>query len=225
MPTGNVPSQLDQVYCNDEELLVAASGDFWNLCPSWQKVAFGTDGYFNADDQWTLNSTAIDFAAQGVQPNYVVMLSQGSGIGDFLAVDSVTGNSIVLRRPYMNLYAGQPYAPAVGLSGVKFEIRTLSPQIEEASYELNRRFTIDPVIFYRSPERIYDLRDLRMATVWTVLYNRYNQENRTNDGDFEKKTRHAGRQLATVMERVQVRWGPMGASTEPTTLFNMKIST
>jgi hypothetical protein len=83
-----------------------------------------------------------------------------------------------------------PPAPTAGLTGVTFAINTLDPQIGEASYDLKQRFAIDdnPLLGeYRSSSWIYDLQVLRVATVYSVLLERYTQETRTERGDFEKK--------------------------------------
>ena len=41
---------------------------------------------------------------------------------------------------------GQPPAPPAGLTGVEFAVRTLGPQIQLASYDLDRRFGIDDAV-------------------------------------------------------------------------------
>ena len=120
-----------------------------------------------------------------------------------------------------------PPAPTAGLTGVTFAINTLDPQIEEASYDLKQRFAIDdnPLVGeYRSSSWIYDLQVLRVATVYSVLLERYTQETRTERGDFEKKVVRFRQKLDDALDRVQVRWGPFGNSAEPSTLFSCKLS-
>jgi hypothetical protein len=227
----NVPSQTTPVYCSDEDILVHGGGDFALICPAWQQMAAGNDGVFVPGAPWVLTSASVDFQANGVNPNQVVWLtapkSQYPGGGVFLAVDNASGNSITLRRPYKNLNIGQPPAPATGLTGVAFAINTLDPQIAEASYDLKNRFAIDdnPLVGeYRSSSWIYDLQVLRVATVYSVLLERYTQETRTEGGDFEKKVIRFRQKLDDVLTRVQVRWGPFGNSAEPSTLFSCKLS-
>jgi hypothetical protein len=70
-----LPEQTSPVYATDEDIAVRAGGDFIMLCPSWQQMAYGTDGYFAPGLQWVLNSTAIDFATNNVAANQVVWLS------------------------------------------------------------------------------------------------------------------------------------------------------
>jgi hypothetical protein len=224
----NLPAQTYPVYCSDEDIAVRAGGDWFLLAPSWQQMAAGADGYFSNDSPWILNSTAVNFQANSVAPNQVVQLSAPKanfpGGGVLLAIDSVSGTSITLRRLHKDLSVGQPPAPAAGLTGVTFTINTLDPQIEEASFDIKRRFGIDENIGFRTSSWVYDLRDLRIATVLTVLHDRYAQEARSDKGDWARKIGLINSELQTVLDRVQVRWGPLGNSAEPSTLFSCKIS-
>jgi hypothetical protein len=229
--SASLPEQTTPVYCTDEDILVHAGGDFAILCPPWQQMAVGTDGTFAPGSPWVLSSATVDFAANGVSPNQVVWLTapkaQFPGGGQFLAIDSVTGNSITLRRPHKDLFVGQPPAPIAGLTTVTFTISTLDPQSEDASFDLKRRFAIDDTVggdLSRSSSWVYDLRDLRMATVLSVLHDRYTMETRTDKGDFAIKIKRIRQQLDDVLGRVQIRWGPFGNSAEPSTLFSCKLS-
>jgi hypothetical protein len=227
----NLPSQTSPTYCSDEDLLVHAGGDFGVLCPAWQQMAQGSDGVFLAGYPWVLRSASVNFQANSVAPNQVVWLTtpkvQYPGGGHFLAIDSVSGNTITLRRPYKDINVGMPPAPADGLSAVTFAINTLDPQIAEASYDIKQRFAIDDNPgqgIQRSSTWIYDLQVLRVATVYTVLLERYTQETRTERGDFEKKVVRFRQKLDDAMARVQIRFGPFGNSAEPATLFGCKLS-
>jgi hypothetical protein len=224
----NIPSQTSPVYCTDEDIAVRAGGDFVTLCPTWQQMAAGNDGVFASGLPWVLTSASVNFTANAVQPNQVVQLtgpkSNYPGGGQLLAVDSVSGNSLTLRRLHKDLNVGQPPAPGGGLLGVTFAINTLDPQIEEATFDLKRRFGIDENTAYRASTWIYDERDLRIATVLTVLYDRYTAETRTDRGDFARKIALIRSQLDQVLDRVQVRWGPQGNSAEPATVFSCKLS-
>jgi hypothetical protein len=224
----NIPSLTTPSYCEDEDIAVRAGGDYIELCPQWQQMAAGTDGYFTAGSPWVLNSTLTNFAANGVQPNQVVYLSgpksQYPGGGVLLAIDSVSGTSITLRRLYKDLNVGQPPAPAAGLTNVEFAVNTLDPQSASSSFDIKRRYGIDETIVNRTSSWIFDLMDLRMATVLTVLAERYLQETRNDRGDFPKKAMAIKIELQSVLDRVQVRWGPFGNSAEPSTLFSCKLS-
>ena len=209
----NLPEQTAPVYATDEDIAVRAGGDFITLCPGWQQMAYGTDGFFSSGNPWVLNSTQTNFAANNVAPNQVVWLSQPKtqypGGGALLAIDSVSGTSITLRRLHKDLLVGQPPAPAAGLTNVTFTINTLDPQTEEAVFEIKRRFGIDENIVDRaSSSWIYDLRDLRMATVLTVLLARYTQETRGDKGDFRARNwADQGR----ARQRPRPRAGALGA--------------
>ena len=63
------------VYATDEDVVLRASAEFAVLTPKDQCVAAAPDGFFGADP-WTLASTSIDFAANGVAPGQVVRLTQ-----------------------------------------------------------------------------------------------------------------------------------------------------
>ena len=177
----SLPESTTPVYATDEDIAVRAGGDFVTLCPAWQAMAHGVDGYFNPASPWTLYSTATNFGANQVQPNQVVWLTAPktnfSGGGVLAAIDSVStdGTNLTLRRLHKDLNVGQPFAPAAGLQNVTFTINTLDPQTEEASFDIKRRFAIDENIIDRTSAWIYDLHDLRMATVLQVLLARYTE--------------------------------------------------
>ena len=224
----NLPSQTTPVYATDEDIAVRAAGDFVTLCPQWQQMAYGADGVFTGGSPWVLSSASVNFGSNGVQPNQVVQLTapktQYPGGGQLLAIDSVSGSSITLRRLHKDVGVGQPPAPAAGLTSVAFVVNTLDPQTEDASFDLKRRFGIDELIVERTSSWIYDLRDLRMATVLQVLSDRYIAEARGDRGDFARKINIIRSQLHDVLDRIQVRWGPYGNSSEPSTLFGCKLS-
>ena len=222
------PLHLATVYATDENIAIRASGDFTMLCPDWQKLAFGTDGTFAAGAPWVLTSATVDFAAAGVTAQHVVLLRKPStvfkGSGELLAVDSATDSGVVLRRLGSNLNLGQPPAPAEGLTGVEFLIASLDPQIDEASFDLNRRFSIDPNVAGRSPADVYDLRDLRQACVLTVLAQRYAAETRTDHGDFALKLTQVRQELSEVLARLTLRWGGSGTDRQSTNWFSTRLA-
>ena len=221
-----VPEQSPPAYCVDEDILVRCTGDYATLCPAWQVMASGSDGSFSSGTPWVLSSATVNFANNGVNPGMVVQLTKQSvfpGIGRFCAIDSISTNTVTLRLPHKDLNVGQP--PGVGgVTGVNFVIATMDQQIEEASFELKRRYGIDESIPYRASSWVFDERDLRMATVLTVLKDRYISESRTRQGDFEEKIRRIEQELVKVLDRVQIRWGPFGNSAEPSTLFSCQIA-
>jgi hypothetical protein len=225
----NLPSQTTPVFATDEDILVKASGDFVTLAPAWQCMGKGLDGVFANGAPWVLTSASVNFQTNGVRPNQVVALtapkSQYPGGGDLLAIDSVSGSSITLRQPHKDLNVGQPPAPSAGLTAVAFSILTYDPQIEEATFDIKRRFSIDENIPFRTSSWVYDLRDLRLLTVLTVLYDRYTAELRSDRGDWQRKMGHIRNLREEVAGRVQVRWGPYGNSAEPANCaFGQRLS-
>lgn len=226
----NIPSATAPVYATDEDIAVRAGGDFVALCPSWQQMATGTDGFFSSGTPWVLHSTLTNFLTNQVQPNQVVVLSAPKanfpGGGQLLAIDSVStdGTSLTLRRLHKDLNVGNPPAPAAGLTGVTFTINTLDPQTEEASFDIKRRFAIDENIVDRTSAWVYDLRDLRMATVLQVLLARYVSEARGDKGDWVRKIVLLKSELSDVLDRVEVRWGKYGNSQPETNVaFGMRV--
>jgi hypothetical protein len=222
----NLPESTTPVYATDEDILVRAGGDFVTLAPKWQAQAIGVDGVFASGIPWVLSSASVNFATNQVQPNMVVALTAPKanypGGGDLLAIDSVASNAITLRRPHQDLNVGSPPGPAAGLTGVAFAIVTFFPQIEEASFDIKRRFGIDENISFRTSSWIYDQRDLRMLTVLTVLYDRYTAELRSDRGDWVRKMGHIRNLRDEVLERVTIRWGPLGNSQESTGVFSQR---
>lgn len=219
--------RLSVVYASDEDVAVRATGDFTILTPAWQKAAFGTDGVFAPGEPWTLTSASSDFEAAGIKSGHVVSLRKPSslfrGTGDLLAVASSVGNRLLLRRIGARVGEGAPPAPAAGVLGVEFLITTLFPQIEEASFDLNRRFNIDPRIPGRSPDALRDRRDLRAACALAVLAQRYAAETRGDEGDFPLKLRRVNSELSEVLARLEIRWNASGAGRE-TSMFSTRIS-
>ena len=218
---------LSVTYATDENIAVRASGDFVMLCPDWQKLAYGVDGVFASSTPWLLTSASVDFASAGVSAGHVVLLRKPSslfkGSGELLAVDSATDQGVVLRRLGAVLNTGQPPCPSSGATGVEFLIATLDPQIEEASFDLNRRFWIDPNVAGRAPGDVYDLRDLGQACVLTVLTQRYAAETRGNQGDFALKLPLVRQELSEVLDRLTLRWGQSGTDRNSTTWFSTRI--
>lgn len=223
----SLPAQTTPVYATDEDVAVRAGTDYIVLAPTSQVMASGSDGVFEEDAPWVLTSPSISFEDQGVLPNHVVHFTEPRtvfrGGGNLLAVESVSGNEIVLRRLHKGLHVGQPPAPNIGVTGVHFTINTLDPQIEEATFDIKRRFGIDEAIALRGSSSIYDLRDLRMATVLQVMLNRYTQESRTEHGDFDMKVDRIRAELENVEGRMSVRWGKFGNDSAPSSVFGTKL--
>ena len=220
------PSQLTTVYATDESIAIKAASDYDALCPPGQTLARGSDGVFASGTPWVLTSASIDFEDQGVGVNDVVLLTTPKtlfpGSGEFLAVESASGGSLTLRRVGEAAGVGQP--PGIGgATGVTFEIETFYPQIEEASFDLNRRYGIDPAVTGRAPSDLYDLRDLRLATVCKVLRDRYTAESRDSRSDFARKAKAMDDELTQVMSRLSVRWAASATAPQSAGWFGMMI--
>lgn len=225
------PKQPATLLCTDEDIWVHAPSDFGLLTPASQQVASGADGTFDPSDRWTLTSPTVNFEAYGVVANNIVLLSTPKGVfggaGQFLAVNSVSGNSVTLRRPYKPLGVGMPPSPADGLTSVTFAVNTLAPQISEATYDLYQRFGLDENVaargIQRSPGYVYDLQVFRAACVYEVLLERYTVEGRSTAGDFSLKIARFTTKLNDAINRITVAFGPTGASTESTTVFSARL--
>ena len=117
-----------------------------------------------------------------------------------------------------------PPGPAAGPVRHHVLDHDVRPADRAASFDIKRRFGIDENITFRDSSWIYDLQDLRMAVVLTVLYDRYTAELRSDRGDWVRKMGHIRNQRDDIIDRVQVRWGPYGNSAEPSTNLGCKIS-
>ena len=149
-------------YATDEDLALRASADFLLLCPRDQKLASGNDGVFQKDDPWTLNSASVDFQANGLSPGKIVLLTQPTSSfkppGESFVVQAVSPGAVLLRRKGQLPGMGQGPSGPNGLTGVEFFSTTLGPQIELASYDLNKRYGIDDFIAGRRSCDLFDTR-------------------------------------------------------------------
>ncbi len=229
------------VYATDEDIALRASADFSALCPRDQVLASGSDGIFTASDPWTLTSTSVDFAAFGLMPGQVARLTKPSTAfgpnGELFAIQAVATGAITLRRKGQSAGVGQPPALPSGLSNVEFVVRSLGPQIQLASYDLDRRFGIDDAIAGRRSVDLYDPRQLREAVVLTVLYKQYLDQSRQfagkiadqseTPGDvYSAKARIAKSELDEVLDRLALKWNEadVAARSIATTRFSTRIS-
>jgi len=203
------PAQLATVYATDEDIAIAAPGDYAVLAPGSQLLVEGDDGVFLAPDRWTLNSATADFST--LQVGHVIRLLHRSafpGSGQFFAIGASTASSVTLRRINQVDAFGQPPGPIAGLTGVKFVAATLGPQIQSACNSINRQFNIDPNVAWRSPDYLRDIGDLKDATVTRVLLSIYNAANRDSKGDFYIKAQLLKQSLLETEGRIKLRWGP-----------------
>jgi hypothetical protein len=211
-------------YCTDEDIAIQAGADFLELCPKDQVLATGVDGTFLSDG-WTLASASVNFAGFGLFPPApvtpaptpfevaapVIALSGGtpSGLGAniLLSVASVAGAGATLRRKGLAAGVGAPPG-LVPRSGIAFVVPTLAPQIEDASYDLDRRYGVDELVYGRRTADEYDPRELRRACVLTVLYRQYFAAARAADDTFARKAKVYQAELTDLLARAAVRWLP-----------------
>jgi hypothetical protein len=219
------------VYANDEDIALRASADFAILCPRDQCLAYGTDGAFS--DPWTLTSQSVDFVSNGLTPGQVVRLTQPVSVykppGDAFVIASVCPGGVVLRRKGQPVGVGQP-AAAAGVSGVEFTVTTLGPQLARASYDLDRRYGIDDLIAGRRPCDLFDPREVREATVLTVLYRQYLEMSRgpqERADTFAAKSQLYKQELSDLLARTVVHWAASPgapASSQSTTRMSTRLS-
>jgi hypothetical protein len=227
-----VAAQLNY-YATDEDIAFRASADFQLLCPKDQNLAWGTDGAFGVIDRWTLTSLTVDFLANGLVPGQIVRLTQPVALfkppGDCLVVAAVRTNQVTLRRKGQSMGMGQPPGPPEGSTQVEFAVTTLGPQIERASYELNRRFGIDDLIAGRRSCDLFDPREVREATVLTVLHRQYLELSRATEERFDSfalKSQRYKQELDDLLDRTVVHWASASGtpSSEPTTRLSTRLS-
>lgn len=215
-------------FVTDESIAVRAVGDYIDLCPEWQKLAVGTDGLFAPGSPWVLTSASTNFVTCGVGPNNIIALTGPkpfyTSTGELFAVESVSGNTATLRRINQPAGSGLPPAPASGLNGVAFKCKTFGPQIDAAAFDIKQRFGVDDNQSYRGSSWIYNPRVFEQPIILTVLVRTYGASNRSNDGDWAMKLALYRTELEEVLDRVSVRWGPLGNSGSPVTRMSCRIT-
>ncbi|CAB4130864.1 hypothetical protein UFOVP124_38 [uncultured Caudovirales phage] len=199
------------LYCTDEDLCIAAPGDFGQLIPLAQTVAKGTDGVFAASSNgsWTLISASCNFAGQSVSAGAILQIrgpQSAYPATDFLAVDSVTGSLVTLRRPGLPTGMGNPPGPAAGVNAVQFMIGTLYPQIERASYDIRKTFDLDDAVPGRKFDDMYDPRELQEACIALVLARQYRDMARHvgKMEDFYEKSKNHQADYTRIIQRTQI---------------------
>lgn len=185
-----------RTFATDEDLLIAASGDFRELVPLSARVAHGTTGLFaaQAGGSWDLKGDTVNFSDRNVRPGMVCQLLKPTTAfksPDLLVVEAVDGPTLTLRRAAFEPGVGEPPGPAAGLSGVEFLVASLWSQIERASYDLGRDFGLDENVMGRRFVDLYDPRELQAACVALVLARQYLAMARMagKDEDFTAKSR------------------------------------
>ena len=222
-------------YATDEDIAIRAPADFLALCPKDQVVVAGTDGLFLATDPWALRSPTINFAEVGAAAGQIVRLTGSSAYsvqGDLYAVASVGPGGLILRQKGQDPGQGRP--PKVA-SGVEFAIRTLIPQINRASIDINSRFGfgIGDAAGGRRPRDLRDCRGLLDATVLMVLSRQYLDQARRFSGNSDEpedwygtKARMMKAELDGLLDRLPLQWGEASDAdrASPTARFVARLS-
>jgi hypothetical protein len=220
------------LYATDEDLAIRAPSDFALLCPKDQCVATADDGYFAINDPWTIRSITVNFASRAVEVGQIVQLLAPSSHfkppGEHFAIAELGDNWVRLRRKGMKKNEGQPPLSGGSLSGIEFMIASMNPQIESASYELNRIYGIDDLVAGRRRSDLYDPREVRDAVVLRVLERQYRALSSAGVGSrdtFGSKADAMKQELDELLARVVVHWSGipclMGTSTSR---FETRIS-
>ena len=215
-------------YACDEQIAIRAAGDYLALCPSWQTLATGSDGFFTAGGPWLLQSSGSDFNGLGVQASNIVALvgpkANYQGKGQLFAVSSVSTNAVLLRNVGLAAGVGQPAGPIAGLTGVSFLVPTFAPQIDQACLDLNRVYGLDPNVALSAPGFVYDpSQDLAQLAVLWVLKNQYAQESRTDRGDFSAKAKMYSAMFDSLVSRVTVRFGQLGKAESNRSIWSTQV--
>jgi hypothetical protein len=122
---------------------------------------------------------------------------------------------------------------------VEFAVVSAVPQIRLASYDLNRRFGVDDLVTGRRFSDLWDVAELREATVLLTLIGLYLDASR-GTGDvllagggagsrpdvFLTKSRTLSAELNELLGRVVIHWRsvtPTGPSADNTTKFGCRI--
>jgi hypothetical protein len=225
---------LRTIYATDEDIALRAAADFTILCPKDQKLAAGSDGSFSATNPWTMTSSTVDFSAYGLTPGQLIQLVKPvmayKPPGEAFVIVSFAPGAVTLRRKGQLSSVGQPPGPQAGLASIEFLITTLGPQIEAASYDLNRRYGIDDLVVGRQSSELYDPREVKDATVLTVLYRQYQSMSREageHRDNFAAKAQAFKDELDDVLARVVVHWLPVnlgGTKQSDTLRFSTRVA-
>lgn len=219
---------LTTVWSTDEDLYVRSLTDFPLLAAASGVLAKASDGQVQPGDLWTLSSASVDFAAYGIRAGQIVYLtgpvSAFKSPGQCWVAGSVGPSGVTLRRPKAAASVGA-HPVSAALTGIVFQVLTMGPQIENASYRINRIFGVDPSVTGRSPTDLYDARQLEEATSYRALADAYWALSRQENGDdFKAKARFYNEQATAAEDRINLIWSANNRPQQQTSKFNMRIT-
>lgn len=168
-------------YCTDEDIAIETN-DFPSLVPPNQIDAYGTDGTILSVNPWILTSESSDFAASAIRPASLVYLTQPEDIwgpdpGEVFAVSGINPadvHSLTLRR--IGQAAGQGEPPGfrnADIGGISFSIKTMMPQIRNATSEIDRNFGISAFLAVNGDIVPADWQKINRMCIDLTLANRY----------------------------------------------------
>jgi hypothetical protein len=168
-------------YCTDEDIAIETN-DFPSLVPPNQIDAYGTDGVIRLINPWVLSSESSDFLANAIRPASLVYLTQpeeiwGPDPGEVFAVsglDPADIHSLTLRR--IGQPAGQGEPPGfrnADIVGIAFSIKTMMPQIRNATSEIDRNFGISSFLAANKDIIPADWQKINRMCINLTLANRY----------------------------------------------------
>jgi hypothetical protein len=224
-PASGLLTQLDTVYCTDEDIALLVPQDFLPLCPAALALAYGEDGAFDTTSPWVLSSASVDFEAAGVTSGNVISLNKPADRlkGALFAVAAVNGHALMLRRLGV-ASGGQPPGPAGGTNGVTFEVRTYARMIDDVSFDLNNVFGIDPDVPGSNPVVLQRPRELRRLTTLGVLRASYAAAYQEKGDDWAMKLDMADRAYNDLRARLVLHLQSTAGVPQPTRMIGMRIS-
>jgi hypothetical protein len=159
-------------FSNDADIMKYEPILFGELHLPWQVLAQGSSGTLSGT---TFTAVEADFiSAQAAAGGVIYLQSQDNlldGVYEIISVDSQTQLTISIIRPDSQ---SEVIAPPPG-QDISYNITTLSPQANEAGFQLTEYFGIKP----GNPASVYDVEDifdtlvLRQASVFAVISNVY----------------------------------------------------
>lgn len=192
---------LDSPYYADAEAVARTLGqDIHLIVPDGQARARGDDGVIAAADPWVLTSATVDFAAQGVAPGDLVLLSASptdagkafkARLREKEPMIAVTaaGHALTLRHVGMESGAGQPPGLGGDLTAVRFLVPDLRPQLGAQSRAVRRDLAHDGT---GDAADATDLEDLAIARLAWFTYEQKSTPaapTGTGGGDFQSKAK------------------------------------
>lgn len=203
---------VDELYCDDDDLLRAAPLDFARLVPGHQAVAVGSDGYVPEDAPRRLASASADFVTSGVRADMVCTVRQqnSQNATDVLVVAGVAAGYLDLRRPGMADGEGAAIGVPGASTGLAYRVVTATAQIQLATDQLNLEYGVDRLVDGRTFADAYNPNDLRMAAVAMVLSSLYSemapQANTPNAQGWWAKAGLWQKRLDMIASRSLLRW-------------------